>query len=336
MTMMLPPFALHRPTSLKDLEALIREFPEFDVLAGGSDLLPNYKCGLNVKDHVISLQGVEELSTVSESGIGATVTLHQLCHDEGAGSRWPALIEAAERVASPLLRRQATVGGNLHLDTRCHFFNQSYFWRDSLGYCLKADGDLCHVVPKIKDDDGKTIPNTKVCYATNSSDLAPVMIVLDAELEYLSPRGSRRVKARDLYCHDGIARMNREPDEIMIRVHLPKECEVLQSGYLKLRPREAWDFPVLGVAAAVKTDASGVLESLEICVNAVDTYPLRMEALTSQLVGTIPGRDDLAKLAEAVQGAVQPKLNVPMQPGYRKKMTGVFTRRLLGRLLGLG
>jgi 4-hydroxybenzoyl-CoA reductase subunit beta len=175
MTMLLPSFELHQPTSLAEAVALARRHTgDCDFLSGGTDLLPNYKCGLNSRGHVISLQRVAELRHISASSIGAGVTLAEI--EENADVP-RSVAQCASQVASPLLRASGTLGGNLMLDTRCHFFNQSYFWRRSLGYCLKADGDRCHVVPMINEG-GKSVLNDKVCVATHSSDLAPRALTL--------------------------------------------------------------------------------------------------------------------------------------------------------------
>jgi 4-hydroxybenzoyl-CoA reductase subunit beta len=219
------------------------------------------------------------------------------------------------------------------LDTRCHFFNQSYFWRRSLGYCLKAEGDLCHVIPKIKRD-GVLVDNRFECVATNSSDMLPVLIVLGAELELVSAKGRRTVKASEFYCYDGIKRFHKENGEILAAIRLPASARSVKAGYKKLRPRESWDFPVLGVAASVAFDGSRNLSHFSLCVNAVDTHPAVFDDFVRGYVGKRLDEAAINAIAEHVQKSVQPKLNVPMEPGYRKKMAGVFTRRLLAELAG--
>lgn len=335
MTMLLPPFELHLPKSVDDVVALIGELgaDNVDLLAGGSDLLCNYKWGLNAKPHVIGLKHVDELKSIDGGRIGAGVTIAELAEHAGVRQDFPAIAEVARKIASVLIQEQATIGGNMMLDTRCHFFNQSYFWRRSLGYCLKADGDFCHVVPKIKRD-GAVVDNHYECFATNSSDMLPLLIALDASFELVSAQGKRQIAAGEFYKHDGIARFDKRDGELLTAIIIPEEAKHWRAGYKKLRPRESWDFPVLGVAAALKTNASGEVEHLSICVNAVDTYPLTFEEATQGIVDAgIPlDSDVIDELAEHVRSNCQPKLNVPMEPGYRKKMAGVFTRRLLTEL----
>ncbi len=333
MTMLLPPFELHFPQSLDELLECTQKFgpDNFDYLAGGSDLLCNYKWKLNPKPHVISLQKLETIKTIEPGRIGANVLLREIQESSWLQKEYPILPEVAKKVASKLIQEQATLGGNLMLDTRCHFFNQSYLWRKSLGYCLKADGELCHVVPKVKRD-GKLVENRDECFATNSSDLLPILISLGARIELLSHQGKREVPLKDFYSHDGIRRFDKRPGELLVALLLPEKSNGLQAGYKKLRPRESWDFPVLGVAAALRQNSEGLLENFSLCINAVDTHPLDFSEFGASYLGQKLGEHEIEAIAEEAYKKCQPKLNVPMEPGYRKKMVRVFTRRLLQEL----
>ena len=347
MTMLLPKFELHQPTTVAEAVALAKQFgDDVDYISGGTDLLPNYKCGLNARTNVISLQHIAELKQISATEIGAGVTLTEIEHntDVPAGVR-----EAAAHIASPLLRESGTLGGNLMLDNRCHFFNQSYFWRNSLGYCLKADGDRCHVVPKINVD-GKSVLNDKVCVATHSSDLAPMLIALGAEATFAGPDGERTIKLNDFYWGDGIERFERKPGEMLVKVTLPDWALNVRSGWKKLAPRQSIDFSVVGVGVALDLDGDKV-SKLRIGLGAVDTTPVLFDYAgrdvrkaphsylftdptkdMQEVIGQ-PLTDELIETVAAhVQTQAQPKLNVPMAPDYRKKMCGVLTRRLLKEL----
>lgn len=330
MTMLLPEFQLHQPESVEEVvELLVDHGPEnCDILAGGSDLLCNYKWGLNARPHVIGLKRVSALKSIKPERIGAGVSLRELADDEVIRQHLPVLADTARKIASILIQEQATLGGNMLLDTRCHFFNQSYLWRRSLGYCLKADGDLCHVVPKIKRD-GELVENRYECFATNSSDLLPVVIVLGGSFELTGPEGSRTVPAATFYKHDGIARFELQPNELLTAVTFPSDACGLKAGYKKLRPRESWDFPVLGVAAAIATNDDGTLSRFRLCVNAVDTHPNDFSDAVQDYVGKPLDDAAIESIASMIGKEVKPKLNVPMEPGYRKKMATVFTRRLL-------
>jgi 4-hydroxybenzoyl-CoA reductase subunit beta len=349
MTMLLPKFELHQPTTLAEAAKLAKTHAgDCDFLSGGTDLLPNYKCGLNARGHVISLAHIAELKHVDAHTIGAGVRIV----DIERNTELPrAVAFTASQIASPLLRESGTLGGNLMLDTRCHFFNQSYFWRHSLGYCLKADGDRCHVVPMINEG-GKSVLNNKVCVATHSSDLAPMLIALGAEATFTGPEGTRTIKLNEFYGGDGIERFSRKPGEILVKVTLPKWAHEVRAGYKKLAPRQSIDFPVAGVAAALDLDG-GKVKALRVAVGAVDTTPVLFDFSRAEqpkapasylftdpyknmpeVIGKTLDDALIETVAKHVQTQVQPKLNVPMEPGYRKKMCGVLTRRLLAELRG--
>jgi len=322
--MLLPPFELHQPESLAEAVALVgRHRHACDVLAGGSDLLPNYKQGLNGKPHVVSLARLPELATISTDRIGAMARLADLARHPEIRRHLPVIAEAAAQVASPLVIEQATLGGNLLLDTRCFYFNQTLFWRESKGYCLKADGDVCLVVPQ-----------KEVCYATNSSDLAPVLITLGAVIHLRSAAGERTVPIHEFYRHDGIARHQRRADEILTHVTLPKAATTLRAGYMKLRIRDTFDFPAMGAAVALKLDAGEKLAALEIAIGAMDTTPRHFPELTAGYVGKRLDATAIAEIATQVMEHVRPYNNVPLSPAYRKRMVEVYVRRLLTRLAG--
>ncbi|MHC4840686.1 MAG: FAD binding domain-containing protein [Planctomycetota bacterium] len=347
MTMLLPQFELHQPKTLAEAIELARSFgDDFDYISGGTDLLPNFKCGLNTHSNVISLQRVDELKSLSGNEIGAGVTLADIakCADLPASVR-----NCSGKVASPLLRDSATLGGNLMLDNRCHFFNQSYFWRNSLGYCLKADGDRCHVVPQIKEGD-KNVLNNKVCVATHSSDMAPMLIALGAEATFIGPDGERTIKLNDYYYGDGIKRHDSKAGEILVKVTLPASAKTVRSAWKKMAPRQSIDFSVVAVAGVLELDGSKV-GKLRVALGAVDTTPVlfdynkedvrkapdhylfvNTEENMPEVIGQECTDELIQQVATHVQTQAQPKLNVPMAPDYRKKMCGVLTRRVLTEL----
>jgi 4-hydroxybenzoyl-CoA reductase subunit beta len=321
--MHLDPFELHRPSSVDEVVQLSRELgSSFDYLAGGTDLLPNYKMHLNLKPHLVALEDVAELRGHSLAHLGAMARLSDLEEDTALAAAFPPLYQAVREVATPLVRASGTVGGNLLVETRCFFFNQSYFWRNSLGYCLKADGDRCHVVPqKVK------------CYATFSGDLAPALMVVDAEVELAGPSGRRRVPLPDLYDidGDGIRRTRLAPGELLVAVHLPTASRGRPGNYLKLRVRPSYDFPELGVAASGEFDGRRV-RSLRLAVGGADPYPRRFDALTEELVGEELSDDRLAAFAQVIERSVRPVHNTFLLPDYRKRMVSVYVRRALTQL----
>lgn len=325
--MHLDPFELWRPTTVEEAVRLYQAHPgEADYLAGGTDLLPNYKMHLNLRRHLIALDRVAELGGVTVERIGAMTRLAQVEDAAQLAASYPALVRAAQEVATPLVRASGTVGGNLLLETRCFFFNQSEFWRASLGYCLKADGTVCHVVPQ-----------KERCYATFSGDLAPALSVLDAHVEVASPEGRRRMPVIDLYdrAGDGIRRHTIRPGELLVAIHLPARARSLRGTYLKLRVRPAFDFPELGVAAAGRFDGSRV-EELRVAVGGLETAPRRFDELTEALVGEPLTESRIQRLSEAVTRAVRPVHNTFLPPDYRRRMTGVYVRRALTELASGG
>jgi 4-hydroxybenzoyl-CoA reductase subunit beta len=321
--MHLDPFELHRPETIDETVQLARTLaPGFDYLAGGTDLLPNYKMHLNVRPHLIALDRVAELQGYDLARIGAMARLADLDRDPEISRHYPALGQAVHGVATPLVRASGTVGGNLLVETRCFFFNQSFFWRASLGFCLKADGDKCHVVPQ-----------KEKCYATFSGDLAPALEVLGAEVELAGPDGHRRLPLEQLYSPegDGIQRHHLRPGELLVAVHLPPAARRHRSTYVKLRPRPSFDFPELGLAVALDRDGDR-LTALHIAAGGLETYPRPFPSITEGFVGGTLSRDRIAELARTIQAAVRPVHNTAYPPDYRKRMTGVFVRRAVTAL----
>lgn len=319
MSMLLPPFELHEPRTIAEAVRMRTDFPQSDVLAGGTDLLPNYKWLLNAKPHVISLHGVEELRSLAPDRIGALVTLSELALHPAVRREHPVLGETAALIASPLIRNSGTVGGNLLLDNRCFFYNQSHVWRESINFCLKASGTACHVVPQ-----------EKLCYATFSADLPGPLIALGAEYELASSRGTRRVPARDFYLNDGIRRHDKEPDEILTFVHIPKSAKGLSAAYEKLRQRDSWDFPELGIACALRLER-GVLREFHLVANALEMAPKVLDELGQPHLGKDFTDEAIQAIAARVEQSVRPVKNTSLSPSYRKRMSRVFATRALQR-----
>jgi len=322
--MELPAFRYHAPTKADEVvRLLVQHEGDVDIVAGGTDLLPNYKNRLNNKGHVISLAAVEGLAERSATRLGALTRLVEIEHDEALKSSLPGLVEAAAAISSPPLRNHGTVGGNLMLDTRCYFFNQSPLWRQSKHYCLKADGDNCLVVPSSNDR----------CYATYSGELAAPLMAYGAELEILGPQGARTVPIAEFFADDGITRFTDKTDsEFLVGVRIPTEAQDLLSGYAKLRIRDSIDFPSLGVCVAYRLGEDGKLADLRVATTALKSRPERHDDVTDAFLGHAPSADLAAQIGETIRKAVAAYRNVPLDPKYRRKMASVFVRRLLGRL----
>jgi len=319
--MILPSFRLHRPVTIEEALSIAGDCGnDFDYIGGGTDLLPNYKNRLNPRRNVIALWRVPELNAVGDRSIGAMTRLARLEQDAPMRSRFPGLVEAVSQVATPLVRQQASLGGNVLVETRCYYFNQSVDWRASKGYCMKADGDVCLVVPQ-----------KEVCYAVYSGDTAAILLALDALFTLHGFSGAREVKAREFFQPDGIRKNVMSRGDIITRITLPAEAARCRSGYLKLRLRDSFDFPDAGVAAALRLDGD-VVEDLQVVVNAVSMTPLMFPEVTDKARGERITPDLIEQISSAIAARTQPVRNVMFPPQYRKKMVGLFARRLLTRL----
>ncbi len=325
--MRLPDFELHHPKTLDEIKELTKQLQEngesFDFIAGGTDVLPNYKNRLNPKKQVISLSKVKGLGEISPSRIGALARIRDIAESKELEALFPGLIEAAKLVASPILRSLATLGGNLLLDTRCYYFNQSEFWRASKGYCLKADGEDCLVVPQ-----------KEVCYATYSGDLAPIFLVLDAQFELHGPDGVRIVPAREFYRFDGIERFIKKPEEVLAFVQIPNtdsdlKGPSLKTGYRKLRARDTIEYPVMGVAMGLATQGDQIAR-LEIAVTGSEAIPIWYGDLGFQ--GERVCDETATGIQKALLNKVKTYKNVPFPPGYRRSMAGEFVKELFSVL----
>ncbi len=317
--MLLPDFQLLRPTSIGEaVDAAKKAAGRFDYLGGGTDLLCNYKWGINTNPVVISLRHVAELNRRDGGRVGGGVTLAQLERDEDFLRDYPAFKTTLARLASPLIRQTGTLAGNILVDTRCIWLNQSQFARTALGKCLKADGPECRVVKGSLDR----------CYANYSGDMAPVFMALGATVRLAGPKGERSLPMRDFFALDGIRRNVKSREEILVSLDLPSEAKELSASYQKFRVREAWDFPELAVAAAVRMDGDRIAE-LRLVANAVASIPLWMDEVARPFVGKTLDDATIDAVADAMTDAVSPVRATLLPPAYRKQMVGVMTRRAL-------
>lgn len=320
--MLMPPFELHHPNTVDEAvemaARLMKNGEAFDWVAGGTDVLPNYKWRINPKPHVISLAGIEETRAMTATELGCTVPLSSLTTENGVH---PLLVEAAAKVASSLVRKSATVGGNLCLDTRCFWYNQSEDWRRSIDWCHKADcgtGADCRVIPN---------QNT-LCVATYQGDLAPNFMVLGAEVVLIGPNGQRTLPLAEFYELDGMKKNVLKEGEFLLKVVLPEDAHQRKGCYQKLRVRESWDFPEAGVAASW---LPGDTASLKVASTALESIPrLHDEEVEAHLSA---GDLDPIALAKLVQKSVKPVNNTALPPRYRRAMVNTLTKRALKGIL---
>ena len=318
----MPQFSLLHPSTAADAVALLAANADARFLAGGTDLLPNIRRGLLAPPVLIDLGGVSELREMRvEAGmlrIGAGVSLATIAGDVRVRKQLPALAQAALAVAGPTHRAAATLGGNLCLDTRCVYYNQSEFWRESNDYCMKLKGEGCRVAKK-----------SKRCYAAFSGDVAPALIALDAEIEILGPNGSRRIAIADFYRDDGMAWLTLAPDELLTGVHIPL-CDGWTTAYEKVRVRGAIDFPLAGIAVALKRKGD-TLEELRIACTGVSSRPLAVEGL-DELKGKPLDAAALAIIVAQTEIAAGAMRTTLVEVLYRRGVAPVLARRITERL----
>ncbi|HZQ92777.1 MAG TPA: FAD binding domain-containing protein [Terriglobales bacterium] len=293
------------------------------ILAGGTDLVPSMGQKLFEPDYVLDIRGIGELRGIRELPdggveIGALTTLTEVERSPLITDRFRVLHEAVKTVASPVIRNQATLGGNLCLDTRCLWYNQSLAWRKSCGFCIKKDGDLCHVAPG----------GTK-CWAAFSADTPPALLCLGAEVEIAGPGGARRAAVSELYTNVGDGRIRLAKNEIVTRVFLPSASAGMRGAYLKLRMRGSIDYPLAGVAVAFH--ANGHIEHPRVALTAVNPAPLLVKG-TDRLLGgksTAAVAELAEQVADAAARTAKPLTTSALTPEYRREMIRVFTRRAL-------
>ncbi|HML12194.1 MAG TPA: 4-hydroxybenzoyl-CoA reductase subunit beta [Xanthobacteraceae bacterium] len=328
----LPAFELLRPRSLDEALAARAAHPESQLLGGGTDLLVNIRRGIVAPPVLLDTTGVPELAALAadEQGlaIGAAVTLVQVAGHPGVIAHYPVLAQAAHGVAGPTQRNMGTVGGNLCLDTRCIFYNQSTWWRSANNHCLKTTGDVCHVAPK----------SHGVCFATFSGDLAPAMLVLGAEIELAGPGGRRRLPLRDFYIGharhdsaggDGKNYLALAPGEIVVAV-CARNTAGLRSGYDKIRIRRSIEYPVAGVAAALARDGA-TLTDLRVACTGTNPRPVLLEGTDALCGGPLDERV-LRGLDALVRDQIM-AMKTTFTPGhYRRRVAGVLARRLVMKL----
>jgi 4-hydroxybenzoyl-CoA reductase subunit beta len=321
----LPRFRYHEPATVSEaLRLWVEAAPDAAYVAGGTDLYPNMKRRQQTPATVIALHRIPELRTITgrpESGmtVGACVTLTQLATNPAIRDRYPAVAQAAHMVSTPILRNMGTIGGNLLLDTRCNYYDQNYEWRKAINFCMKRDGEICWVAP-----------SSPRCWAVQSSDGVPVAVALGCEVTLTSVRGTRRIPAQQLYRNDGIEYLEKAPDELLTAYHLPPVSNGRwRASYRKLRRRDAFDFPVLGVAARVDFSTDGSVTHARIVLGAVASYPQDVPAAAKAIVGTRLDDNAIGAAADAAYRPAKPLDNTDFTLSWRKEMVRVYVQRAL-------
>jgi 4-hydroxybenzoyl-CoA reductase subunit beta len=333
----LPRFVLRQPKTLAEAADMLASEGGAEgrarVVAGGTDLWPNMKRRHQKADVVIALSGIPELHGVRapESGggdvtLGAAATLTEVAEHPAVRERYPALARAVESISSPPLRNMGTLGGNVCVDTRCTYYNQTEEWRRSIDYCMKEEGTICWVAP-----------SSPRCWAHSASDSAPMLAALGATVRLVSHEGERTVPVADLYRDDGIDYLAKRPDEIVAEVTLPADAgrDRVASSFWKLRRRGSIDFAVLSVAAAIRTDASGEVTDARIFLGAVSSRPSEAGKAAEALLGKPLSAETIAAAAKLARRDSTPMDNTDFQAQWRGAVVPKYVEAALRECAGL-
>ena len=323
----LPAFEYHRPETVEAAHALIRDHgADARFVAGGTDLIPNMKHRLFEPGHLVALSSIASIHGIRvDDGfldIGAGETLSRVAGDAAVRRHAPALAEAARHVAGPQIRNRGTLGGNLCLDTRCTYYNQTEFWRSALGFCLKKDGDVCHV--------------TRVgrkCVAAHSADTPPVLMALGADVVIEGLEGPRTLPVRELFVADGIHNTRLDRGDLVTRIRIPVRADTV-CVYRKLRQRKAVDFPLLTVAVAAETTPDGGLSDVRGVVTGLGSRPRELSGWDTIFESGRLDDDAIDALAERAFAQCHPLENAIVDPAWRRAMVPVEVRRALAELRG--
>ncbi len=332
----LPRFQLHTPATVHDAALLLREHRAAEqdaatsgtpgiavmLVAGGTDLFPNMKRRQFMPTTLIALGKALPRTIHNGKGlsIGAGATLTTVANDARVRDGYRALAESAVSISTPQLRNMGTLGGNLCLDTRCNWYDQSLFWRTAEGMCMKTDPSVvCRVAP-----------SSPRCLAVASADTVPALLALGASVRVFNADGERMLALADLYRDDGIDHLTIGRDDIVTEIVLPP-ADGWRSTYLKLRDRGSFDFPIVGLAAAVRMDGD-VVRDARIGMTAVGSRPVLVEAAAAALIGSKLEDDAISAAADAAHKVARPLDNTSGTIAQRKKTVPVFATRALRSL----
>ena len=324
----LPPIDFRAPQRLDEVVAALAA-EDVRLVAGGTDLWPNMKRRHQKAKTVVSLMSVPGLRGMTyaadELRIGAITSLSNIVRDDDLRLRFPAFARAVASISSPPVRNMATLGGNLCVDTRCTYYNQTEEWRRSIDYCLKEQGSTCWVATK-----------SPRCWAHTASDSAPILCALDARVKLVSQHDERVIPVSQLYRDDGIDYLSIQADEILTEVLVPATSDQnhCRSAFWKLRRRGSIDFAVLSVAAAVWTDGQGVVTRAAVYLGAVGSSPVPVE-VDSLLVGQTLSEALIREVAHRAQKISTPMDNTDFAAAWRGKMANSYTHAALNEIAGI-
>ena len=322
----LPPFRYHRPRTVGEAVGLLDRWGSRALpVSGGTDLIPNMKHRLFTPEHLVALKQIPGMRGFKRQGsallIGGAESLASVARNPRVQRRFPSLAAAAGQVAGPQLRNMGTLGGNICLDTRCTYYNQTEFWRGALGYCLKKDGDVCHVTRV-----------GKKCVAAHSADTPPVLMTLGASVELAGPDGRREVSLNEFFLADGIWNSRRTPGEIVTRVRIPFPSRGSRAAYAKLRQRRSIDFPLLSVAVSADFQRSSRVCQIMGVVSALGARPRLLTGWARIATGYPLSDEVIEALAQRAHRQCHPLDNAIVDADWRRAMVPVQVRLALRAL----
>lgn len=324
----LPPIKLQSPTTVDEAAKAITK-GNVRIVAGGTDLWPNMKRRHQKAETIVSLMSIPGLDTIDSSGtdvrIGGTATLANIIRDDHIRERFPAFAKALASISSPPLRNMGTIGGNLCVDTRCNYYNQTEEWRRSIDYCLKEEGTICWVATK-----------SPRCWAHTASDSAPILCALDAKVKLVSTNGERQLPLANMYLDDGIEYLSKQPDEILTEVIVPgaSDDSHCRSAFWKLRRRGSIDFSTMSVAVAVWFDAAEKVKRASLYLGAVGSAPMPVEETATVLIGNTISEEAIGEIAHVAHKIARPMDNTDFAASWRGKMTEQYVTAALRGIAG--
>jgi 4-hydroxybenzoyl-CoA reductase subunit beta len=318
----LPRFRHEVPATAREAARMVAEHPpgRAMLVAGGTDLFPNLKRRQFEVDLLVQVPPAAAIEGDARSGftLGATVTLASVARHPGLAAAFPGYAEAAGEVSSPPLRNAGTIGGNLCVDTRCNYYNQTHEWRKAIGFCMKKDGEICLVAP-----------GSPRCWAVSSSDTAPVAIALGATVVLARPDGERELPLAALYRDDGIDYLAKQPHEVVTALRLPAAAGV-RTAYIKVRRRGSIDFPIAGCGVALRLDGDVVTDA-RVVLSAVGSHPVEARAAGEFLAGKRLDDEVVIEAAALAAKPAKPLDNADLSYVWRKRMVRVAVEDAIRR-----
>jgi 4-hydroxybenzoyl-CoA reductase subunit beta len=322
-TVRLPKFDYKQPESIQEACAILLDRPDAKVLAGGTDLLVNLKHRVETPSMIVSLKGLSDLRYVRKANgtlkIGALTPLKRVYSDPFVAEKLPALATAASSVGSYHHQTMGTIGGSLCQQTRCKYFNQSKWWRSARPLCFKAGGEICHVVKK-----------QEVCYSTYCGDVAPALLVMNAEVVWSGREGSRQVPLESIYSGQGKTPLKLEPGEIMTEVIIPEQAAHGFSVYKKFANRQSIDFPIVGAAFW----RSGPTGESRIALTAVDRRPVRARQLEDFMRDKELGEDVIGAVDELATKEARLMMSSIDSLAHKRKLIGLLVKQAIREATG--